>query len=1762
MANPYHVRLAISQYGDRFRSELFTEDLGDTSGDLLPVQWELLDDDFKTYLSMGAVGLPPETAAKVGQEIFRQLLGQGENQAKWQEVLQQSKRQNRPIRLLIDATTDDVRDLPYGLLCDPHDDFYLLRRPDIQFVRIIRRCTPRLLNLGKPRLRMLVVTAEPSNLPGFDAAKRLCEIAQKLPASYDLYVCSGDRLHLIREVLSGPPKEWKPKDFERFCGMSREVLKTLLATEEFDILHFLCHGFTGGIVLCNDKGERAEVTARELGTWCGARQHQMAFLQVCKASSTTDRGSFGGVAQQLMNPKHGNMAAVIASAYPVDAELSQESVLKFYEGIAKGEPPDVALERQLPETNWSWAFLELWVRPSALADSGSRGAFQFASPYKGLARFEERDADIFFGRESETAELLQILQTEPIVAIVGDSGSGKSSLVQAGLAPQVRRQGLEDHKNWQIISLVPGDEPASNLLAALAGTEQRKHTEAPTDWLKLLQAALNAFFELPGRGLLILFSQFEEMFALCRDEAQRTAVAEALAHAAEHNKNQFRLVMDMRSEFGSRVAALPGLTKLVKRPWVLKPPSPDHIRDIVEKPATHFGYSFQGPIADGSPQHNQSLLDRILNDPLLSSETKRPKQQDLYSRTPTPLPLLEFALERLWLTAVDRGSQEFTHDDYDRLGGLSGAIAQHAEDVYISVPTRPEFQEDSVPQSTVEQQSRDPQVIAERIFTGLVSSRGGVTTRRPRVRHDLEVESGNVDVARKVVDCLVGERLLAIRSDSSNLSESRVSIAHEVLIHWPRFQSWLSENAETRALKEEFQNDVDRWQIGSGKRAPRSRGNLPSVKTQAEYLEWINVSKPSLTLVQSDFVSAMRGAVSRNKLFRLGAIAGGGWALSAMVIVAFLTVNYLAEKRDAIRQTVRSKTVSGVSARDLNSLQVKAAHFFTQAAVLSSDVATSRNRQLAADLLVRNTRLAAVLEHADHVNGALFDKTHDRILTWSKDKTLRVWNAKTGEPKSKTMEHEKAVGGAAFNDDASLILSWSHDGTIRIWDAGTGRQLVQSMKHPGVEGARFNKAETKVLSWGNEVLPGGSDGTLRLWDASTCKEESISPLSHGKPVSGAVFNDAETRVLSWGEKSLFQWDAVSGTQLEPSMRHDREVNGAAFVADDARILSWGEDGAIRFWDADNTSDAIATMEHKAAVNGALFLPEESMVLSWADDATAKIWDVNKPEAAIREMRHDSWVVVGAKFDADHKKVLTWGEDGTARLWDSLYTDEADAVMRHDDKVLGAEFADDDHILTWSADGTARLWEIASGAHLVVTYTHNDEVVGAQVTPLGPLTWSQDGSARLWENPPNSIEMNHNDIGGATFNSDFSRFLTWGNKGLVRVWDPKKTETAPVILEHGDGENIVNGARFTADGSRIMSWSQDGTVRCWKNGKENPVDPKRHSKGIRGALFSNVQTDVLSWSDDGSIQYWNLSTQVIRAKTEHASRVVNARLDASNQRVISWSNDGELRCWDTTSSKIIASTKHGDYVSDAVFDKDNAHILSCGFDGFARIWNIKSKQDVAASKHGGRVLGAIFDSPGKRVLSWSADGAVRLWNSVTGETLAEYSHDAEVRGALFFDDESRALSWSNDSTLQIWDFNENIQVASMRHDDNVEGALLSSDQSLICSWSQDRTARLWDARTGDLIATFHHSDSVKGVAWYGEKDGFLSWSVDGNVRLWDITIDDALPREHLMQCLEVRTGTFMNGAGQVEAISKAKWETNRREYDALPYTKAKAGDVRE
>ena len=819
MPSPYHVRLAVSQYGEQFRAELFTEDLGDTEGDVL-TELPASVGEWVPYLAQGAE-LPPDAARQLGKDLFAALLGQPENAKKWSEVLAQAARNKQPIRLLIDATTEPVRDLPFGLLCEPHDDWFLFRgqRHPVEFVRILRRCSPRPLKL-RDRLRVLIVVAEPTSadVPPFDAPLRLQQLVEGLKPHVDLILCGPNGAEPLSPSI---------RDFAPYTRTTRDAIRKALLGE-YDVLHLLAHGHGAGVLLCAADGKPAETTASELGEWCSAGRTPLAFLQVCKAGQTANRGGFGGVAQQLLNPRGGNLAAVVASTFPLDAEHSTQAAVQFYSQVAAGRPPEEALSAEGPEADWCWAFLELWARPGALGGTQSRAAFQFVSPYRGLSSFSEQDADLFFGRRSEVAELMQILRTDPVVAVVGDSGSGKTSLLQAGLVHASRRDGLAGSDRWRIVSLRPGYRPAQALLMALKpGT-----TDEPTP------EALKAALRTESQPLIVVFDQFEEVFTLARDKAELHMLTSLLAETVVNHGNRFRLVLGMRSEFLGQAASVPGLSRLIRRPWVLRPPSAKDLREIVAGPAEHCGYTF----APG-------LLDRILADPLLGRDQ---------AGSVASLPLLQFALERLWLKAVETGTTEFTNAEFDEIGGMGKAIAQHAEAVYQATPTATEL-------------GPTARTVAEQIITSLVSARG---TRQPRSREALQAETGQPEAAREVVDYLVGERLLTVRSDPEDMTKSLVDLSHEALIqNWDRLRGWLAEDPQGRAMREEFRKAAERWESGVAGIKPRSRFGLPGSDVARNYLAWIDTSQPKLSPAHQEFGGEMRAMLGRQRRARR-AVAG------------------------------------------------------------------------------------------------------------------------------------------------------------------------------------------------------------------------------------------------------------------------------------------------------------------------------------------------------------------------------------------------------------------------------------------------------------------------------------------------------------------------------------------------------------------------------------------------------------------------------------------------------------------------------------------------------------------------------------------------------------------------------------------------------------------------------------------------------------------------------------------------------------------------
>lgn len=1627
---PYHVRIALSQYGDQFRAEIFTEDLGDTEGELTAANWQVLESKWPELYAGGGFRLEAYSAHKIGAELYDNMFGNKENAVKWQQVLKRAERDQTPIRLLIDATTKEVQNLPYGLLKDGNKP-YLFRtakeRPDIRFVRIIRRVTPRRLNLDHRPIRLLLAAAEPTAVPSltFNASEQLCKLAQSLDEKCTLFVCTQGDFVALRDKLTGPVKEWQREQFDEYVRTTPTSLQTALAEGDFDVLHLIAHGQHGDlVVLCKpDSGatlvESEVVTADELGGWCREKL-QMAFLQVCRASQP-GQGGFGGVAQQLLDPDVGNLAAVIASSYPLEAAQATTAAIAFYKNLFKEPAPDLdeAIERNSTETEWLWAFLEVWVRPAALGGTGTRGTFQFVSPYRGLARFEERDWEIFFGRETETTELVNILRDEPLVAILGDSGTGKSSLLRAGLAHRVRTKGvgLADKRQWQILTLTPGEHPAANLLALLTPPD-KPISAAPASSLtaESLRAALDAACA-PDKPLLVLFDQFEEMLTVCADKAERGMVGTTLWQLADEMRWRakrgeqiyFNVVLALRTEYARPIAELPGLSDLTVRPYILKLPTQDKLREIVQGPAQASGYRFEDALPDGNPEHTDGLLDRLLRDPLLRAPESAPGDSKVLALDAgaVPLPLLEFALDRLWLLAVGRADVVFRHQDYETLNGLGGAIAHHADEVYNDLSNHSEL-------------GATPQRLMEEIMKGVVSAHG---TNRPRRRSDLEAEPEDREHAPRMIEYLVGERLLIVRASPTRADDARIELAHEILVvKWALLKDWLTQDYEARAFRQEFQEDAESWERGTAA-VPEKRAdeNLPDVAKAKHYRDQrvpLNIPLEQLTAGHTDFYNKLMEQIQKDEQTKQE-----------------LRNQYEeAERQRKEAERQREIALGRQLAAQSESVRNLGDSLFTTSVLLGIE-ALRRYPSVESDRALRRAlarlpkRVARLPFDYAHQPFALSENGKYFATAGRRDSTLRVFEIEglkqvlsvplqkhiqcisfsadgkyiaigsgtrasgdasvlknpSGEPIC-SLAHESAVVDVVFSPQAKYLATVSTPartpvqrtgvedarprtkfrGRAHLWKVGSWQQVprLPDWEIP-TEGRLWFSPDEKYLAC---VDAASQSHVLRLDTMRQVARLSAQYPAHYfrfSPNGRFLVHVAQTIIEIWDTK---KWRPV----IELGPMPPPFISDVSISPDSQYLASTSGTGAF-VWRTEDWSE-VGGLPHSEGVKALQFSPNSRFLATLSYNINAHVWEVDSG-LDLTQMS-DAHGINGAAFSPEGNYLAVAGPT-SATIWETKGY-ESEMVLESGNRVRSIAFSPDGRYLAIAgqADGvggegvpifSVRVWEVANwkeveGMRITEPALHVDF---APVSLLLAIT-SVDGTVRIIAVPSGELvhsfhyQMEEGSTVIAFDPTGHYLAITDGGTKIHILQMNDWREVGPPLIQ----ERQVISLCFSPDGQNLFIQDSGGTSSQWEiaSGTVTPGfwDAYTHEKDNNGRAYKNF---VPSWrltiskrgilataGIDKTVRLWDIQNRSERLRLNHIAEVKSLEFDLEGEYVVTYVNQygiaGTVSVWDTFGKELVQMPAPPNTLNPALALSPGARYLAIGGDGYVTVFLVQPQDLIA------------------------------------------------------------------------------------------------------------------------------------------------------------------------------------------------------------------------
>ncbi len=918
------------------------------------------------------------------------------------------------------------------------------------------------------------------------------------------------------------------------------------------------------------------------------------------------------------------------------------------------------------------------------------------TPYVGLRPFGERDAVLFFGRDQHVRELLMKLEAKQrFIAVLGASGSGKSSLVRAGLVPALHRGALMSAGyNWNVCIFKPGDAPLTNLAEALTEHPSWRDSDNRADAVASLSAALAmsplSLTELyrqkaeaiGGQALLLVVDQFEEIF---RYRQKNVDEAESFINLLLRSSTEdvpIYVVLTMRSDFLGNLVAFFGLPEAVNRGLYLTPRlGPDQLKSIIASPLSLVGGEID-PV----------LASRLVN--TLEGEDE--------------LPIMEHALLRMWNRAQAAERNSIRVEDFETvcaphkrssssdgarpvLSGqakLSYAIDNHASEIYDTL-------------------SSQQQRLARQVFLALVERREGRDVRRPRTFKQLleEIDEQERDNVEAVIDAFQAEQVGFLRpSMSTMLADERViDISHESLFRqWHLFQQWLSEEELDAVELKEWQQRAARQKEGGGwldeqdgERAERWRARVhdrttPSMwatryggpvayaevdayiklsiervqqakaeqarlereaeeaKTRGLELE-AQMQREAAERAEAELLRAEKekkqaqdyAATSRRKT-RL-AIAVGAIAFVFFVVAAFAFLWANQEKtraermaRDAIagELTVRAETMSK-DYPDQSSLLALAAWKMSS---------TAKAQGLIRSAWGDYSHQHVLRGHEDGVESAQFAPDGKTVVTASRDKTARLWDVASGK-ELHVLRHEDEVRSAQFAPDGkTVVTASSYDGTARLWDVASGKEL-HVLRHDGyVTSARFapNGKTVVTASWGFS----GSNTTARLWDTASGKELHV--LRHEGPVASAQFApDGKQVVTASLDKTARLWDVASGKELHV-LRHEDEVRSAQFAPDGKTVVTASSDGTARLWDVASGKELHVLRGHEGRVERAQFAPDGKTVVTESRDQTARLWDVASGKE-LHVLRHDGYVE-SARFAPDGKTVVTASSDGTARLW--------------------------------------------------------------------------------------------------------------------------------------------------------------------------------------------------------------------------------------------------------------------------------------------------------------------------------------------------------------------------------------------------------------------------------------------------------------------------------------------------------------------------------
>jgi WD40 repeat protein/energy-coupling factor transporter ATP-binding protein EcfA2 len=1099
------------------------------------------------------------------------------------------------------------------------------------------------------------------------------------------------------------------------------------------------------------------------------------------------------------------------------------------------------------------------------------------SPYLGLRKFEVDDKDRFFGRDNWIIELTNYLEEKNVLLLLGASGSGKSSLVQAGLIPKLK----DDFGASKLVNLtfVPDVHPFKSFSGCLAPKYRQSKAEIAQSvqeetLIKVVEGLKN------NSDLWFIFiDQFEELFTRT-PKTERDIFIKSLIKLIEKNNSLVKIVMTMRADFLDKLSPYPSLGKIHDQySKMLTDMDESELRLAIAEPAARNGVIFE-----------QGLINQII--------------ADFYEQAGS-LPLLQYTLDLLW--QKDHIQERVLNiKTYQEIGGVTGALEKQADKIYGKFN---------------EQQRK----AAEEIFLELISLEGEKAVSRRADKSSFEQE----EMQREVLYQLIDNRLLVSKGEDG---KATVEVAHEALLRsWKVLQDLIREKEEIIVLRSRLYADAKQWDDLQKQDAVKASSELWGGSKLKRIVNLIKEkSLSNLDDVAVKFIKASYHYQKQRKKIEAErkrrevdtelslANSLSGYSLHLFneegkeldAIVEAIKAGKILQKHNASNtKAIDALQKILVEGRESNRLVghndgVWSVSFSPDGKTLATG---SEDKTIKLWNVETGEEIGTLSGHNGSVYSVSFSSDGKTLATGSEDKTIKLWNVETGEEIGTLSGHNGSVYSVSFSSDGKTLATGSEDKTIKLWNVETGEEIGTLTRHPS------SVYSVSFSSDGKTLATGSYDGTIKLWNGSTGQE--IRTLSGPNDIVLSVSFSPDGKTLATGseDKTIKLWDVETGQEIRTLSGHNDYVLSVSFSPDGKTLATGSEDKTIKLWNVE-TGQEIGTLRgHNGIVLSVSFSSDGKTLASSSYDNTIKLWNVEGKE--IRTLSGHNREVNSVNFSPDGKTLATGSRDKTIKLWNVETGQKIRTLSGHKWSVNSVSFSRDGKklatgsgILISFRDNTIKLWNVETGQEirtlplqLYENTGHNKSVTSVSFSPDGKTlaTGSGDNTIKLWNvetgQEIRTLTGHNSNVNSVSFSPDGKTLATGSDDGTIKLWD---VETGQEILTLTGHNSNVNSVSFSSDGKTLASGSEDTTIKLWnvETGKEIGT-LKGHNDVVRSVSFSSDGKTLASGSKDKTIKLWNVETgKEIRTLTGHNSTVTSVSFSPDGKTLATGSHDKTIKLW--------------------------------------------------------------------------------------------------------------------------------------------------------------------------------------------------------------------------------------------------------------------------